>query len=209
MTSADHVIEEYLKQLRAELKDLPRARRRELEQEISEHIAQARADLASESEAEIRTLLDRLGDPAEIAAEARERLGAQPRRARALDVATLVLLLVGGVLVPVLGWLVGVVLLWVSDAWSARDKLIGTLVVPGGLLLPLGLGLGAFGLGLGPFGASAETCVQTSTGLETCTGGTSILGVIAFVVLLLAPFATTAYLAGRMRGPSVPVTAAG
>ncbi len=30
-------------------------------------------------------------------------------------------------------WVVGVVLLWRSRAWSVRDKLLGTLVVPGGL----------------------------------------------------------------------------
>ena len=30
-------------------------------------------------------------------------------------------------------WLVGVVLLWRSRAWTARDKLIGTLLIPGGL----------------------------------------------------------------------------
>ena len=30
-------------------------------------------------------------------------------------------------------WVVGVVLLWRSRAWTLRDKLIGTLVVPGGL----------------------------------------------------------------------------
>jgi hypothetical protein len=32
------------------------------------------------------------------------------------------------------GWLAGAVLLWLSDAWTAREKLVGTLVVPGGLV---------------------------------------------------------------------------
>jgi hypothetical protein len=36
------------------------------------------------------------------------------------------------VLLPLV-WVVGVVLLWRSRAWTLRDKLIGTLVVPGGL----------------------------------------------------------------------------
>jgi hypothetical protein len=36
------------------------------------------------------------------------------------------------VLLPLV-WVVGVVLLWRSRAWTPRDKLIGTLVVPGGL----------------------------------------------------------------------------
>ena len=34
-------------------------------------------------------------------------------------------------------WLVGVVLLWISSAWTRREKVIGTLVIPGGLALPM------------------------------------------------------------------------
>jgi hypothetical protein len=33
-----------------------------------------------------------------------------------------------------LGWVVGVVLLWRSRVWSVTDKLIGTLLWPGGLV---------------------------------------------------------------------------
>lgn len=48
------------------------------------------------------------------------------------------LLPLGGFVVPVLGWLVGAGLLWCSRVWTTREKLIGTLVVPGGLgSLPL------------------------------------------------------------------------
>ena len=137
--TTERLVDDYLKQLDSELADLPRLRRKEIVEEISEHIAEARAASPSQGEAEIRTLLDRLGDPAEIASEAKERFGVQPRKSRALEIATLLLLLVGGVVLPVIGWLIGVVLLWVSDAWDSRDKLIGTLVVPGGLLLPLAL----------------------------------------------------------------------
>src|SRR5919204_6638188 len=100
-STADQLIDKYLKHLRIELADLPRARRRELEQEIAEHIAAARAELPNESEAEIRNLLDRIGDPADIGAEARDRFGMQRKRSGALEVITLVLLLIGGILVPV------------------------------------------------------------------------------------------------------------
>src|SRR5919197_3219050 len=98
MTStADELVATYLTQLRAELGGLPRARRRELEQEIAEHIAEARAEIPSQSEAEIRALLDRLGDPADIAAEARERFGVRPRKRTWVEVVALVLLPFGGV----------------------------------------------------------------------------------------------------------------
>ena len=36
-----------------------------------------------------------------------------------------------------LGWFVGVVFLWTSETWSTGEKLLGTLLVPGGLALPL------------------------------------------------------------------------
>ena len=82
-TSADRLVEDYLDRLERDLADFPSARRRELVQEISEHIAEARAGLETESEAEIRNLLDRMGDPADIAAEARGPMETAPAAARA------------------------------------------------------------------------------------------------------------------------------
>lgn len=89
-TTADHLVDDYLKRLRRKLAGLPRERRRELEQEISEHIAEARVTLSAQDEAEIRTLLDRIGEPADIATEARERFGLQVRKAGRQEIAALV-----------------------------------------------------------------------------------------------------------------------
>ncbi|MEP7024737.1 MAG: hypothetical protein ABJB47_13260 [Actinomycetota bacterium] len=61
----------------------------------------------------------------------------RPAKAGGLEITTVVFLLIGGVVIPVLGWIVGVVLLWISPRWRTRDKLIGTLVWPGGLLAPI------------------------------------------------------------------------
>jgi hypothetical protein len=202
MTSkADKLVADYLQRLDTALRGLPRARRRELLQEISDHIAEARAGFDSEDEAGVRTLLDRLGDPADIADEARARFGVKPRRRGFVEVAALILLPVGGVVLPVIGWFVGVVLLWISDAWNTRDKLIGTFVIPGGLLLPLGLLLLATGSGAGP-------CVETGTGPDCptdATGSRDILLIALVAVLLLAPLASAVYLARRLRGDSVSV----
>lgn len=191
ITTADQLVDDYLKRLRRELAGLPRDRRRELEQEISEHIAEARATLSAQNEAEIRTLLDRIGDPADIAAEARERFGLQARKAGWQEIAALVLLPIGGVILPVLGWFIGVALLWISDAWSTRDKVVGTLLVPGGLLLPLALGA------LGTGASGCETSV--GTGCPPESGGSGVWPVALLILLLLLPLATTAYLAWRMR----------
>ncbi len=47
-------------------------------------------------------------------------------------IATVLLLALGGIVIPVIGWLAGVVLLWRSRAWAWWDKVIGTAVLPGG-----------------------------------------------------------------------------
>ena len=201
--TADQLVDDYLRRLNRELADLPRARRREVVEEITEHIAEARAALPVESEADVRNLLDRVGDPSELAADARERFGLRPSRAGIREIAAIVLLLVGGFLMFI-GWVVGVVLLWASDAWNTRDKLIGTLVVPGGLVLPLSLFVLA---------GTGETCSgvidpRTRAVIErTCTGGPSfaaqLLAGAVFVVLVLAPIVTSIYLARRMRRPAL------
>ena len=211
-TSADKLVEDYLDRLERELADFPTARRREFVQEISEHIAETRAGLESESEADIRNLLDRMGDPADIAAEARGApvetgAAATPveRRSGALDIAALILLLIGGVVVPVIGWLVGVVLLWISSAWTARQKLLGTLVVPGGLALPVGLLVVA---------TSGSSCIQEpipGAGVQpVCSsGGNSgqIVGSIVVALLAAASIATIVYLSRRMRRNAEAATA--
>jgi uncharacterized membrane protein len=67
-TTADTLVDNYLRDLKAELRDLPAARQREILAEVGEHITEARAAQDSQSEAAIRTVLERLGDPADIAA---------------------------------------------------------------------------------------------------------------------------------------------
>ncbi len=190
-SKADQLVADYLKRLERALRDLPKSRRKELLDEISGHIAEARADLETENEAAIRTLLDRLGEPEDIAAEEAQRRGV-PSKGSAWDIVALVLLLIGGVVVPVVGWIVGVVLLWISNTWTTTEKAIGTLVVPGGLALPLFLAT---------IGTYAETCSGQPGGPLTCSGGPSlaaqIFGTILVIALFVAPFATTAFLARR------------
>ena len=137
VTSADELVTDYLKRLEGELSDLPgddlpRARRREIVEEVSAHIAEARASGGVESEAEVLTLLDRIGDPDEIVAEARAaRLDLHPATPGSREVWTLVLLGAGGIFLPLVGWIVGAFLLWGSPVWSRKEKLIGTLATVG------------------------------------------------------------------------------
>jgi hypothetical protein len=198
MNDADSLVANYLKELDKALAGLPRTRRREVVDEIAAHIAAARAEQVSVTDAEIRNLLDRVGEPADIAADARERFGVGPDPATWREFAALVLLPIGGVIVPVLGWLVGVVLLWASNAWTRRDKLIGTFVLPGGLLLPFAaVSLATWSV------ESCSTPLRPGGGVAgptTCTGGggPGALEIATMVLLLAAPIASALYLARRM-----------
>jgi hypothetical protein len=62
---------------------------------------------------------------------------------RSRDFVTIVLLTFGVLLFSV-GWLAGVILLWTSPTWNLRDKILGTLVVPGGL--PFAIIVAVFGV---------------------------------------------------------------
>ena len=84
--------------------------------------------------------IESLGDPAFIAAEA--RAGAAPKTsaaklaaARASEqrwyvVVTALLLEFGGLLVPLAGWVAGIMLLWASPLWTRGEKLVATIAPP-------------------------------------------------------------------------------
>jgi uncharacterized membrane protein len=71
VTAHDALVDNYLHAVDQALTGVPAYRRDELLQDLREHIAAGRAELGEEeTEAEVRSLLDHLGDPAEVAAEA-------------------------------------------------------------------------------------------------------------------------------------------
>jgi hypothetical protein len=81
-----------------------------------------------------------------------------------------------------------------------RDKLIGTLLVPGGLLPVAYLSVAATG---------EESCRTGPKGVEQCIGGVSTVQRIAlialWVVLLVAPIVTATHLARQLgKEPASP-----
>ncbi|HWS37507.1 MAG TPA: hypothetical protein VN408_32850 [Actinoplanes sp.] len=70
MTESDHLVAVYLARVDQAAMRLPAGRREELVNDLREHIEIARAELEEETEASIRTILDRLGDPESIVAAA-------------------------------------------------------------------------------------------------------------------------------------------
>jgi hypothetical protein len=75
------------------------------------------------------------------------------------------------------GWIVGLVLLWSSPTWRLREKLLGTLLIPGGL--PYGVIIAYFGLPL-------------------VSWSPPILGFAALAILLLGPVYTSIHLTWRL-----------
>ena len=69
---ADQLVSDYLGRLDSALAGLPKARREEILDEITNHIAEERSRLDDESDADLRNLLDRVGDPGEVAGAARD-----------------------------------------------------------------------------------------------------------------------------------------
>lgn len=183
---------EYVKRLRRVARRLPPERRTELVAEIESHLAEALDPRAAEPEA--RDVIERLGTPETIVA-AEQPASTEPAGARGTKEMAAVLLLLFGGFIAGIGWLVGVVLLWTSSAWTTREKWVGTLFVPGGLATPfiiLGVRL------------TRESCVRTAHGSEHCTtdGRGQIILIVISAILVLASIASAKYLTSRARRAS-------
>lgn len=198
------IIRDYIEGLEQACADIPRAQRAELLQDIREHIEEARVAMPDQSDAALLTMLDRVGDPAALAQEERERLGmppAQPARAGFMEIGALVLML--------LFWPVGIVLLWASGAWSTRDKWIGTLLPPGGYFTVFFVGSYALFAPVGhvcsrSVGYVNSHAVNSSTCGSSNPGWAGALLALAGIVLLLMPLLTTSYLGIRLRRATAP-----
>jgi hypothetical protein len=192
MTTTHPLAEDYLRRLEQHARVLPRSERAELIAEIRNHMS---SGLTPDStEADVRNLLDALGPPADIVEAARPEH--PPVRRGAREAFALVLLVSG--LPPVVGWLAGVGLLLWSPLWTARQKLLGILVWPGGYVAVLAA----------PYTMDSGTCeVQrgTDTALNCTTSGPPLWLMLAVLaVMVIAPLVVAVYLyraAGR-RGES-------
>jgi hypothetical protein len=199
------IADDFLARVGQAARDLPSHRRADLLDDLEGHLREAVAE-ADGDEARLRTLVDSLGTPDEIVAAAGPTL--PPKEITGRDLAAVILLLLGGFAMGV-GWLVGVVMLWASTAWSTGQKLLGTLIIPGGLVLPIFLV--AFLPGQVCSGGGTEVTVNSSTGVHTVTraipvhcSGTSFpnwLALLLVVAIVVGPIATAIYLVRAARRP--------
>jgi len=131
-TSTPQVVVDYLLELSEALVGLPADIRTEIIGGVREELAGLSADEAAER---IRLM----GPASEVAREARDSAGStEPRRveAPAYSLVAALLVMLGGLLLPFLGWMAGIAMMWSSRAWTNRQKWIATLV-------PVGVAIGA------------------------------------------------------------------
>jgi hypothetical protein len=196
----NRLVEDYLRRLEEAAAHLQPARRTELVAEIREHIDAA---LRAEDEADevaVRNVLERLGPPEEIA-EAAEPAPEDEARVGKLEVTALIALVV-----PVLGWLVGIVLVLCSRAWSSREKLVGIALALLPVLVPLvGLVAESEGVDVEPVPVEPGPTPQPAPGpneLPDDATNDADLGTVEVVVLLalfLAGLPSALYLGLRLR----------
>jgi hypothetical protein len=191
---ADQLIEGYLARIQAAAGDLPAGARNELLDDIRSHVAEARSREPEETNASIHNILDRLGEPDAVVAEARQRpdiAGAgptvslpSPYRPGILEIAALILL-------PFF-WFIGVILLWVSPAWNLRDKIIGSLLPPGGYI---GIAILRAASGHRAFGVTWNN----NSGSPPVEVIGTVVSVLLVITIYLLPLITVAYLAVRLQ----------
>jgi hypothetical protein len=177
---ADKLVGRYLAQLDAALQGVDASRRDEILAEVHEHIEEGRDGLDTDDAASVLTLLDRVGDPAAIAAEA----GAPSPGSRRWD-ALAPWLIIFGPVASGLGWIAGIVILWASPTWSRRDKLIVTVASPAGLVaLFFGL-VAALSAAAGCPGHASAGC--TARGVTLPLGVAILLAVAGLAAHVLPP----------------------
>lgn len=190
-TTAHPLADDYLRRLERAARRLPRADRDEVLAQIRSHIDDGLPPDATEGQ--VRNLLAELGSPEDIVdAAGPDRT---PARRGIREIAALVLLVTG--FPPVLGWLAGLALLLWSPLWSGRQKLLGALVWPGGLVVAGG--------SVGLMTAESDHCStavhDAARATSTCTStGPSAWSVVAIAIFLAAPVIVAGYLyvaAGR------------
>jgi uncharacterized membrane protein len=135
---ATQIVEGYLARLNAELAELSAGRRHELVEDVREHITEARATLQDETDAALLNILDHIGEPSEIAKDAREREEGRSVEGRVEErksqEATAAVsqgwgwVEVAAIVLTILVWPAGVILVWLSRVWSRQEKLVGTLI---------------------------------------------------------------------------------
>ena len=181
----NELVADYLRRLEHAAAPLTRSRRAELVAEIREHVDDGLLEAGAADEVAVRNVLERLGPPEEIAAAAAPADSGPTGRAGKLEIAALIALAL-----PFAGWLVGIPLMLLSQAWVGRDKAIAAFVV----FVPLFLGFV-----VAVSGSEGGANVPVGTPEEPTDGGLGPLEVGILVSGFLGGLMASVYLALRLR----------
>ncbi|MHB1415508.1 MAG: HAAS signaling domain-containing protein [Chloroflexota bacterium] len=200
------LIDDYLNRVNRELVDVPADARRELLEDLRNHIEEAWASASEQNRATLLNILERLGEPEAVAREERERLGLAPeppeRGPDALSIAAIVLMVVF--------WPIGVILVWLSSRWRTVDKAIATALPVLGVVLMLSLTVAANTVYQGPVRTAEYTVVTNGQGQAQASQpnqsparvndvGVGIAEILAIYGFIGAPWTAAIYLAARLR----------
>ncbi len=202
--AAADLVDAYLTELERQAQHLAPDRRADLIAGIREHLDAARASGEAQTPDGVRALLARLGSPAEIVAaehdDTREAVFVHASPGTGRELAAVLLLSVGGLVIPVIGWIAGAVLLWMSTWWTRGDKLLGTFVWPGGAFAVY------YAFAIPTTSCSGTQTITTVGDQVTLTGQTctvfalpAALGIPLGLCLFLAPAAVAIVLYRRAR----------
>lgn len=120
------IVRNFLDQLEAALVGVPGDISGEIVAGVTEELAGLDAVTAA-------ARIEEFGDPAFIAAEARAGttqvvpVASRTGDPRWYTVLTALLVAVGGIVIPLLGWIVGIAMLWLSKTWRTWEKWVATL----------------------------------------------------------------------------------
>lgn len=153
-TTLHPLAEDYFHRLYQAAWSLPGPDRTELLAEIRAHLEVGLAP--GSTDADVRNLLDELGAPEDIVAAAQTAPeGSQPTGAARpaplaaespwgpMEILAVVGLTVGAFVLPIIGPVVGLVLVWGSARWTSREKWVATILT---VLPVIVLALGALSL---------------------------------------------------------------
>jgi len=127
----DAVISGYLIRVRKTARRLPRGRREWVITQVGDRLAVA-LEANDGGRRDVRAALARFGEPKDVVLALDGHVPGT--EASWMEYVAVLLVLAGGVLWKA-AWLAGVTLLWVSPRWRWPDKLLATLVWPGGLIV--------------------------------------------------------------------------
>jgi hypothetical protein len=153
-TTLHPLAEDYLRRLDRAAWSLPGPDRSELLAEIRAHLEAALTPASTD--ADVRNLLDELGAPEDIVAAAQASPDGVPAPGLptpapqppqspwgAVEIIAVLALTLGTFVVPIIGPIVGIILVWGSTRWTHREKTVATILT---VLPVIVLAVGAIGL---------------------------------------------------------------